>query len=294
MVVSFRAVESEVLALYRAGDYRSALDRVGVATSEFTALGHRCKLTLMRACLLARTNGPDEALDELERGVQQGLWWSPRMLEDPDLDKCRGERLDAVAQQAQSEDEPAGLLTIDGGSNAPTLLALHGGGECVTAEDNPWRSASSEGWTVQRPVSGQRVGAGLATWTDLDRAVDQCTIQLREPGDVHAIGAMSIGASLALRLLTELVCTVPLVVMVAPSLRPNVVESAKELVAGSKIFIVAGSEDMFLDSTRSAALALRESGADVELEVISGIGHEFPGDFANRLVEILNQQHRPA
>jgi hypothetical protein len=184
-----------------------------------------------RACLR------DQDLQTLRS--KQGLWWSPVMLDDSDLDPCRGERLNSIIERARGQVAPPSCLVDDAGPGARVLLALHGGGECVTDHDNPWAAAASVGWTVCRPVSSQRRGAGLATWTNLDEAVEECRTHLDRIGRIDAIGSFSLGGSLALRLITEVV-DVP-VVMVAPSLLESVVANVARGASTARVTSSRGS-----------------------------------------------------
>jgi hypothetical protein len=287
----FRALENETTRLYEAGELRSALELLDARAGEFSATGHRCKIAFFRACLMAQLGDPDAALDVLEAALDDGLWWSAAMLADSDLDRCRGSRLDRIAAAAPDVAESPVRLVDPAEQPIGSLLALHGGGEVVVADDNPWAPALAEGWTVIRPASTQRVGAGLATWTDLDRAVDECRAHLDEIGPIDAIGSFSLGASLALRLITEIV-RVP-TIMIAPSLRPEVVESAAPHAAGAAIEIVTGKHDPFMGRTEHGVARLRDAGAVVHVEIVPQLGHDFPPNFdrllSSRLSEITGR-----
>lgn len=285
MPASFRQLEGDTTRLYEAGEYRAALDLLDARSADFPAVGHRCKITFFRACLLARASAPDLALDVLEAGLAHGLWWSDRMLADADLDPCRGERLDRIVSCAAPRAEPATRFVSEAVPSVGALLVVHGGVVAVDELDNPWACATDAGWTVHRPVSSQRFGAGLATWTDLDLAVDECRKHIDEVGGVDAIGSFSLGGSLALRLITEVV-RVP-VIMVAPSLRPAVVSLATPNVDGAVIDVITGQHDPFLAGTNEAAALLDAAGAQVSVAVLPDLGHDFPDEFADRLAKRL-------
>ena len=279
--MSFRELENDTTRLYEDGRYRAALDRLDAESDNFPALGHRCKIGFFRACLLAKDADPDAALEVLETALDQGLWWSESMLADHDLDSCRGERLDRIIQRADhSVDSP--LVFVDHGlPGGGVLLALHGGGEVVASDDNPWAPALDAGWTVYRPVSTQRLGAGLATWSNLDVAVEECRAHLADIGSIDAIGSFSLGGSLALRLITEVV-SVP-ALMIAPSLRAPAVVAAAPNAGGAVIDVITGEHDPFLELTIAGVAQLRTAGADVRVDVLAGVAHDFPHDFAQRL-----------
>lgn len=140
--------------------------------------------------------------------------------------------------------------------------------------------------TVCRPVSSQRLGAGLATWTNLDVAVDECRKHLDEVGPIDAIGSFSLGSSLALRLISEVV-RVP-VFMVAPSLRPAIVAHAAPELDGAVIDIITGEHDPYLSRTIEAVVGLQAAGAEVRVEVLPHLAHDFPLDFDKRLTGLLD------
>lgn len=276
--MSFRRLEFETTAMYHTGDFDSALRRLDAEAGDFPELGFRCKIAFLRACLLARIGRSDTALDVLEAGLDEGLWWTASMLADHDLDTCRGDRLDRIILAAEpAPPSPPECFVQQGASDGGVLLALHGGGECVAERDDPWAAAGDAGWTVHRPMSSQRRGAGLATWTDLDLAVDECRTHLDRIGAIDAIGAFSLGASLALRLLAAGV-HVP-VLMVAPSLRPDAVSRALDAVRGLAIDMVIGEDDPFLPYASQGADQLRAAGANVRIETLPGVAHHFPSDF---------------
>ena len=290
MPTPFLELENSTKRLYEAGEFRAALTLLDAASATFPDEGHQCKMAFFRACLLAKDGDPEAALDGLETALDHGLWWSEPMLADPDLDACRGERLDRIIRHANPTVEAPACHVDHGQPGSAVLLALHGGGEVVTGPGNPWAEAVDAGWTVYRPVSTQRSGAGLATWTDLDTAVDECRTHLEVIGPVNVIGSFSLGGSLTLRLITEIVSARAL--MIAPSLRTPVVDAAASSAHGTLIDIVTGERDPFLDLTNKGVARLRAGGADVRLEVVPGIAHDFPPDFGQRLTSRLGEYLR--
>jgi acetyl esterase/lipase len=140
-------------------------------------------------------------------------------------------------------------------------------------------------WSVHRPISTQRLGAGLATWSDLDLAVEECVEHARRIGRVDAIAGYLLGASVAVRLNAEGV-DAPLL-LVAPSLREKVVEQVRSMGVSARLVIVTGERDPYLESTRTAADALSKDGAEVELQIVANLGHDFPVDFDRWLVSKL-------
>lgn len=289
--MSFLELENSTTRLYEAGKHVAALDLLDAVSANFPDLGHQCKIVFFRACLLADNGDAEAALNALETALGEGLWWSEPMLADPDLDPCRGERLDRIISHANPAGESPTCLVDHGKPGGGVLLALHGGGEVVRKSDNPWRPAVDAGWTVHRPVSTQRSGAGLATWTDLDKAVDECRAHLASIGPINAMGSFSLGGSLALRLITEVV-SAP-VLMVAPSLRAPVVAAAAPKAEGAMIDIVTGEHDPFLELTTDGVAKLQAAGADVRIEVLPGVAHDFPLDFAQLLTNRLDEYLQP-
>jgi predicted esterase len=143
---------------------------------------------------------------------------------------------------------------------------------------------------VYRPVSTQRLGAGLATWTNLDLAVEECRAHLATIGSIDSISSFSLGGSLALRLITEVV-NVP-VLMIAPSLRGPVVAAAAPNADGAVIDVITGEHDPYLDLTTASVAQLRSAGADVRVDVLAGVAHDFPPDFAQHLTGRLDRYLR--
>jgi acetyl esterase/lipase len=71
------------------------------------------------------------------------------------------------------------------------------------------------------------------------------------------------------------------------------VEQAASNVRGAVIDIVVGENDPYLSLTEQSVDDLRDAGAEVGIEVVPGLAHDFPTDFAERLTRHLDTYPPP-
>ena len=298
----FAAVRRRVLELHAAGDYATALEVARAAAADFPE--EAARTTYWIACLLALVEGPEPALATLEDGSRRGLWWAPQMLEtDPDLALLRagarfraiveaGRRAQALAA-ARPPVEPIVRLPASGQPRA-ALVMLHARGQ--RAEDVVEASAAATDVLLVAPHSTQPFDTRDSCWdepqraeADVRRAVDSA---LAGWADLPLVVAgFSQGAGLAVflaaagRLRGLVGC-----LAVAPT-----AEWARELIGseihsvrGLRFALIIGDLDPRLDDCRRLAEELRASGAEVRLDVIAGLGHDYPADFPQRLPPIVD------
>jgi alpha-beta hydrolase superfamily lysophospholipase len=148
-----------------------------------------------------------------------------------------------------------------------------------------WAPALASGYRTVAADSSQRVTSDRATWADLDRAIADVTSQVEDHPAPVIIGGRSLGAAVALHLANTGTVTAAGVVLVAPTIRWDLVEPARP----SPTVILAGENDT--DRLRAAALDvadfLRQARSPVDYQLVPGMGHFYPDDFAELLVEAL-------
>jgi predicted esterase len=299
----FRTLAGHVLTLHERGHYQEAIAVVSAAADQFPDRAERT--TYWRACLHCRLGEPDHAIATLREGLARGLWWSPEMLgEDPDLAPIhhRVEFATVVAacyeqrQAAQSAAGP-GLQVVRpdrSDSQSPLLIALHWRGRDVADFAAWWHPAVRHGVVVALPRSSQQLGMHAFGWDDRERASDEVaaayttlhTMEAFDPCQVILAGA-SQGATLAMRLAlagdlvpaTGFVAVVP-AIRDPEELAPEIKMGARRGVRG---WLLTGEWDDGRTEIEGLHAQLVGAGVPCQLEVIPGLGHDFPHDFAERL-----------
>lgn len=142
------------------------------------------------------------------------------------------------------------------------------------------------------PHSTQAFGMRSGCWddlrraeTDVRRAVD--TALADDGGDLPLVmGGFSQGAALAVLLAAE--GRLPGIrgcIAVAPSAgwMGELIGPEQPSLAAMRYLMLIGALDPGHDHGRLLAEQLRAGGGDVRLDVIEGLGHDYPTDFAQRL-----------
>lgn len=294
-------IRREVFALHGQGRFADALAVVAGASPDSPAQDAR--LTFWRACLLARLDRPDEALTALLDGAARELWWFPDALErDEDLAPVRAlpafsEVLETSRRRlgaAQSDTAPAlDVVRPEAVASPPLLLALHMRGGSSADTLPRWRSATDAGVMVAALQSSQPAGMDSFCWDDREQAEQEVadvyrTLERNHPFDPEhlVLGGASQGAALALSLALRGLLTPPRgVVVVAGAPDPDAVAPYLEGAAGRamKCLFVSGEHDPARPRAEAAHRLLESAGVPSRIEVVAGLGHDYPDDFDARL-----------
>jgi predicted esterase len=121
---------------------------------------------------------------------------------------------------------------------------------------------------------------------DVSRAVEHAVTDFLGARPPLIVGGFSQGAGLAVilaatgRLVGARGC-----IAVAPSAHraSEVIGADPRPPDGLRVVMLVGSLEPHLDDCQRLAERLRSAGAHVKLDVIDGIGHDYPSDFAQRL-----------
>lgn len=195
--------------------------------------------------------------------------------------------------------EPDGANAGEGpaaeASQRPLLLALHGDQENERDSAPFWGTASRAGWTVGLVRSSQTRFSDAYGWDDIDLGAAELREHLEtlreaapEPGGAPVVlGAYSAGAEVALNALLHDELPADGLVLVSPWLAEPAewVEAMGRLEGRTPRFaLIAGTEDAEgREATESLVEAMQEAGLEFRLELVPGMGHDYPADFAARL-----------
>lgn len=299
----FTAVRGRLFQLHAAGDYAAALDLARSAARDFPDEVDRT--TYWIACLLARLGDEEGALRALEEGSQRALWWAPEALEaDPDLEPLRTSdrfrtivEAGRVAHAATGRRPPAEPIVRHPatGSARAALVVLHARGERAELAVERWTDAGD--LLLIAPHSTQAFDMRSGCWddqqaaeVDVRRAVDSSLADL-DGAPPLVIGGFSQGAALAVYLAAgRRIVGIGGCIAVAPS-----AGWARELIGpdlpsldGQRFVMLMGTLDPRHDDCQRLADQLRAAGAEVRLDVIEGLAHDYPADFGQRLPAALD------
>lgn len=301
--IGFAETRHRVLGLYGDGDYAAAMQIAQSAVIEFP--DRIDQTTYWVACLHALLGRQEQALRTLEEGFARGLWWAPEQLEgDPDLALLRADdrfrALVAGSDQARASATIA-LLTeplIRQAKQPPAravLVVLHGRGG--TAEDVIERWTAAGRAVIVAPRSAQPFGMRAVCWddphraeADVQRAVDLASSRSDVAGLPLLAAGFSQGAGLAIALAAKRsVRGVVGFIAVAPNvgLARDLIGADRRAVEGLRGHLIIGALDPRRDESEAMADQLRDDGADVQLEVVEGLRHDYPPDFEDRLPQLL-------
>lgn len=308
--MSFTDLEKGMFQLYSAGRYAEALDLVTREAGRFP--GEAWRLSQWRVCLASRAGDTALAIRILREALDEGLWYvEERLRIDDDLKPLQGkgefERLVALsaerAARAQAEARPE-LRTLEPEgtrpprSGYPLLMALHGNTGNAASSAPFWQPAREKGWLVALPKSSQIVGTEAYVWDDQQLGAREVEAHYRALREQHrldprraVIGGFSMGGRLAAWIALRQTIPVRGFVAVGPWV-PEIeswmplVQQAKGLGLHGTVIVGEQDAECFMGA-RALAELLDSEGIACDLQVIPGLGHDYPADFGSRLERAL-------
>jgi len=303
------ALSRRVFEGYAEEDFGSALLAAEEAARQFP--DREAHAAYWRASLLARMGNVEEAERVLAEAVGHGSWWSVEMLRgDEDLEPLQGRQgFEEVVEVCERREREANLVSRPelvvveprGRATTTLLLALHGRTENAPETAERWRSARAHA-IVAAPQSSQAVGAGSYSWDDRELGALEVADAYRQlagarPVERVVLGGFSQGGALALvEALAGSRVPADGFVVVAPSigrvgmpdvhaLRALLPDAVARGVRGA---IVSGDRDVRAEDAGMFARDAEWAGLPLHHDVVDDVGHEFPPDFADRLLAGLD------
>ncbi|MGH2817138.1 MAG: TPR end-of-group domain-containing protein [Actinomycetota bacterium] len=295
-------IAEKMTELYQQERYEEALDLSRSVEERFPA-----NAAYWNACLLSVMGHADEALHALERGLEQGVWWAPdALLRDPDLEPIRAsnrfERIVEASERswrAAFRDHPD-VLTFPP-QTKPTggvVIALHGSpGQPADIFAEHWRPVTSDGAALVVPQSTQPHNSeGGRSWhdrartqRDLEIAYHRAEAQFAiDPSRVVVAGFSAGGHAAVTLALTGRPFRVAGFIVVAPAIRPDVADNLDQADPHPRGWITVGENDWVREDSVTLYDRARAKGFPWHIEIIEGLGHEFPDDFHSQLIEALD------
>jgi predicted esterase len=185
------------------------------------------------------------------------------------------------------------------------LLVLHGAVDDATLTAPFWNPASAAEVSVAVLGSSQLASSdGARWWRDETRAEQDVAAVRAEmladhpvPGDRTLLGGFSQGAVRAMSIVLR---GEPFdsrgFIAVGPSIRdPETLSSHLDKAAerGVRAVVIAGADDYYAAGCKRWHERMSAAGIASDLAIVSGLGHEYPPDFAARLPGALDFALRP-
>jgi acetyl esterase/lipase len=269
--------------------------------------------SFLLACAYNRAGDEEQALRTLETALDRGncwhdslLLWSPSLKPLRELPRFHGILARSKAIMDDLEAHTRVSVTVFAPKAGPTatapplFLPLHGGADIPGEHDRYWAAAADFGLVVAVARSSQRRSSDTFWWGgppepfDRDRSERDVKAAYEEVSGTFAfdvtrvvLGGFSQGAVLAVTLALQnrpspvrgLACVGPGIEDLEPLL-PLMEPAAAR---GLRAWILAGERERGLELITRLARELTLRGVPCELDVVPGLGHEFPEDFGTRL-----------
>jgi hypothetical protein len=318
----FLDYRNRVFRFYNESRYSEALEVARDAAKNFP--DYDAKTSFWIACLQSRLGHYAEAILTLQDAVKRKVWWPAEVLRDTDLDPIRGraefKTLEAECnslkrEQMNQKTSPDLMVHLppgySEGKDWPALMVFHQRyGERPELSAAPWLPVLSIGMILAVPWSSQVYAHDGRSWDSLkvsEKDVQWAFSKLKDywlDSKNLVVGGFSQGG--ALSIYTALKRTVPVrgFVAVAPSdwIIPEE-KPATERQLPSEAFlstveasdcrglrgsIIIGDKDPFFPKIKQLYELMVEKGLEGRMHVETGLGHEYPENFGDKLRTALD------
>jgi len=300
-----------VYKLYLEGKYTEALETAEEASTRFR--DEISETSFWIACLDCVLHKENEALQILESSLSAGTWWSPKQLEmEKDLNplKDRQEFKEILEEcchrfeEEQKESRPERLVfcpeNLDEKKKRPLFVALHMKGGNAEETSRHWMHVVKTGHVLLVPQSSQLFGPKEYCWDDWNTSKKEVLGHINEIKGSYSIDEDSIvvagasqGASVGIidLVLGDTSLNLRKCIAVVPSVddlsfyTPLLEGAASRRV---RAYVLSGEKDHFLENTKKLYQEMTKVGIHCKLEVVRGLGHDFPPNFDDYIDEALN------
>jgi predicted esterase len=318
---SYEDFNAEVVRLYQAQAYAEVLDLLTREGGQYTVPEEAANILYFQSCMAARVGQPDRALDVLQEALDRGFWYGEQAMRlspswqplqglprfEERVVVCRARAAVAYVGPQLVVEEPPGGCPADAPS--PLFLALHGNGANARLTVDGWRPVVAAGWLLAVPQSSQVMGMDAFVWNDQDIARREltehyATLAARytlDPAQTILAG-FSMGGETALRAALDGTIPVRGFILLGPggptidtpdAWLPLITGAAERGLRG---YVLLGEADAGVphDAIRAIVDLLNTHGIPCELEMLPGLQHEYPPDFAPHLARALAFIQPPA
>lgn len=306
---TYHDLDKQLIKLFEEKEYQQVLAVVEQEQANFPT--HLLDFLYWRISIVNLLGKQELALQLFRTAIEQGSWFVPDwMVQDEDLASLRPlpefQELLSICRQHQAAAQAKScpdLLVIPSDpqiATPPMLITLHGnmGNMHDTAEE--WCAITTRGWLLAVPQSSQMIGQTAYVWNDRERGVHEVCTHFAALNEKHAVdpgrvllGGFSKGGGLAIWMALHQLVPVRGFVVLGPSLTNDEFDALSSLLTrhkptGIRGFIIAGEEDKHcLQVSRQVLELMRTHKLPCELEILPGLGHEYPPDFSEYVAKGL-------
>ncbi|TMI39905.1 hypothetical protein E6H21_08000 [Candidatus Bathyarchaeota archaeon] len=318
----FLDYRNRVFRYYKESRYREALEVAHDAAKKFP--DYDAQTSFWIACLESRLGHHAEAILTLQDSIKRKVWWPAEVLRDTDLDPIRGrpefKTLETECNSLQREQmnqktSPDLMVRLPPGygegKDWPALMVFHQRyGERPELSAAPWLPVLSMGMILAVPWSSQVYAHDGRSWDSLkvsEKDVQWAFSNLKDYrlGSKNLVVAgFSQGGALSIYTVLQRIVPVRAFVAVAPSdwiipeEKPaterqlpsedflSIVEASD--CRGLRGSIIIGDKDPFFPKIEQLYELLVEKGLDGRMQVETGLGHEYPEKFEDKLRTALD------
>jgi predicted esterase len=313
----FLDYRNRVFRYYGESRYSEALALAQEAAVKFPDYDARTSFWI--ACLQSRLGHHDEALRTLHDAVKRSVWWPSEVLRDADLDPIRDKKDFATieAQSARLRLEHVNKIASPDlmvrvpkgygeGKDWPALMMLHQRyGERPELSSAPWLPVLSTGMILAVPWSSQVYAHDGRSWDNLEASEKDVKWAFSKLNDYRldsgniVLGGFSQGGALSIYSVFKRIVPCRGFVAVAPSdwiipenkpatERDRPSEAFLSLVEASDFrglrgVIMIGDKDPFFPKIQQLYNLMVEKGLDGRFQIETGLGHEYPENFGDKL-----------
>jgi len=305
-VITYFQLINQAMRLDREGRPSEAYDLLTEIGERI--VGNPAQILNFRYCIASKLGDKELAFELMREAiVDRGYWYGyDYLFEDDDLkllrdspefkslaEICRGREAEVKKNSRPS------LKIVKNEELAPKrtklLMALHGNGDSAALIEDYWLPCMRQGYSLAFPQSSQITFWEGYTWADLDKGRSELSVQngiAVEPADMVVAG-FSGGARLALLATMKGDVTPGGLILVAPWL-PELDKWGEEIryIGEKKIgfWILCGDQDRdCLEGSKRLSSILEKVGAQVQLDIVQDLDHDFPVDFEARLSKALEE-----
>ncbi|GAA0315363.1 hypothetical protein GCM10008967_02380 [Bacillus carboniphilus] len=299
MNARFLETQKNLFQLFAEKKYQEALHLVQQAEDDFPSRIE--KTYFWKACVYARLREFNKAVDCLNAGLEEGIWWNPHTLKnDPDFKEILNMEefqriLDLCIERVEENNKSTiPKLQSYGNLNAEVgIFSIHWRGSSVEDYASYWLDEEMlKEYYFAFPQSSQVHSYNAYCWDNSEVATHELSqwmkdLKKKNPKRTWIVAGASQGGKIAIErsLLgldygSDFIAAIPAI---------SEVDSFRQIirshnVSGLKGVIITGDQDYFFDKTKELSELLNESGVSCRLIVRKGLGHFFPEDFT-RLVK---------
>jgi hypothetical protein len=254
-------------------------------------------------CLAATSGRPSESLDWMEEAIEmKGFWYRPEVFEDEDLDSIRdndrfvkySKLSNAKFMEAKETVEP--VFTWEHKVSEDIITVLHGNQQNNKISEGYWSVLELPSYQIEYLQSEEIDSYQLFRWEDEGNGPTQLENVINliswDEYNTKVLGGFSAGCNTILRFLSETTIECDKVILQSPWI-PCIEEDIEGIISNLimkdiEVLIICGNEDEdCLSQCLKFESKAKELGLKIDVNYIQGLGHDYPGNFKDIVLQFL-------